>query len=197
MNRSMSSSSRTVAVQLWKPRTAYCSGTYSDFHGLRESVGSSTISKSMPACTTRKYLSPKRSDSCTTVTPFLPKCSQALGDDRTFPLVYSGTYKVHQRVADTFVKGRHCACRPRRAHLQPDWRLRAKRRRARRVQPRRELANGVAPIQDVKNLECRGDLPDCYRAPMTVNNLGRHAEGLLLAEPGTSSSVDGSLPTHR
>jgi 3-(3-hydroxy-phenyl)propionate hydroxylase len=31
---------------------------------------------------------------------------EALGDDRTFPLVYSGTYHVHQRVADTFVKGR-------------------------------------------------------------------------------------------
>lgn len=31
---------------------------------------------------------------------------KALGDDRDFPLVYSGTYRVHQRVADTFVKGK-------------------------------------------------------------------------------------------
>lgn len=31
---------------------------------------------------------------------------ETLGDDRTFSLAYSGTYRVHQRVADTFVKGR-------------------------------------------------------------------------------------------
>jgi 3-(3-hydroxy-phenyl)propionate hydroxylase len=31
---------------------------------------------------------------------------EALGDDRTFPLMYSGTYRVHQRVADSFVKER-------------------------------------------------------------------------------------------
>ncbi|MCY0854867.1 FAD-dependent oxidoreductase [Cupriavidus sp. D39] len=31
---------------------------------------------------------------------------ETLGVDMDFPLAYSGTYRVHQRVADTFVKGR-------------------------------------------------------------------------------------------
>lgn len=31
---------------------------------------------------------------------------EVLGSDRTFSLAYTGTYRVHQRVADTFVKGR-------------------------------------------------------------------------------------------
>ncbi|MGF6636613.1 FAD-dependent oxidoreductase [Paraburkholderia sp. 35.1] len=34
------------------------------------------------------------------------RLKEVLGTDKSFSLVYSGTYRVHQRVADTFVKGR-------------------------------------------------------------------------------------------